>query len=253
MSTAERCYPELRERAVRMVRGQRSEYSSEWATMRSIAEKPAARPRRCASGYGGRSATRARARAGRATSGSGSRRWNGRIGSSGGRTRSCARPRLFSRRRNSAAARSDAGIHRPASGGLRGRADLREAADRPVDVLCTQGPTGRPGAVPGPSAARRDLHLLLARLKFTARLGGPTDSAPAPAQSLPAARAARAATWRSRRTAGTTTNAPATTGLILWDSSGSAPDFAVVGVRMIGTSGRRIRTGGCGRRSCRGP
>lgn len=120
MSTAERCYPELRERAVRMVREQRSEYSSEWATMRSIAEKPAARPRRCASGYGGRSATRARARAGRATSGSGSRRWNGRIGSSGGRTRSCARPRLFSRRRNSAAARSDAGIHRPASGGLRG-------------------------------------------------------------------------------------------------------------------------------------
>lgn len=95
MSTAERCYPELRERAVRMVREQRSEYSSEWATMRSIAEKPAARPRRCASGYGGRSATRARARAGRATSGSGSRRWNGRIGSSGGRTRSCARPRFF--------------------------------------------------------------------------------------------------------------------------------------------------------------
>lgn len=52
-------YPaELRERAVRMVREHASEHASEWAAMRSIAEKVGSvRPRRCGCGCARRSVT----------------------------------------------------------------------------------------------------------------------------------------------------------------------------------------------------
>jgi len=46
-------YPaELRERAVRLVLEQQPTHPSEWAAITSIAEKMAARRRRCASGSG---------------------------------------------------------------------------------------------------------------------------------------------------------------------------------------------------------
>ena len=59
------------------------------------------------------------------------------------RTRSCVRRRLFSLRRSSTADRSDGGLRRCAWGQIRGRAHLQGPADSPVDLLRTQGSTGR--------------------------------------------------------------------------------------------------------------
>lgn len=72
------------------------------------------------------------------------------------RTRSCARPRLILRWRSSTAARSHDRLHRRSPPGLRGRADLSRAADRPVDLLGTCRPATQPRAPTGPSAAGRD-------------------------------------------------------------------------------------------------
>jgi hypothetical protein len=59
--------------------------------------------------------------------------------SCGGRTRSSGRRRRISPRRSSTAERSDGGVHRRPPGGVRGRADLCGAADRPVGVLRAPG------------------------------------------------------------------------------------------------------------------
>ena len=67
--------------------------------------------------------------------------------------RSCARRRLFSPKRSSTANRRDGGLHRPTPGGTWGRADLQAVADRPVDVLRTQGPGSGPWAVAGAGEA----------------------------------------------------------------------------------------------------
>ena len=66
-----------------------------------------------------------------------------RTSSCGGRTRFCARRPRISHRRSSTAERSDGVVHRRPSRALWGRADLRGAADRPVDVLRAQGAARR--------------------------------------------------------------------------------------------------------------
>lgn len=71
-----------------------------------------------------------------------------------GRARSCATRRRILPRRSSTAARNDGRVHRRPSGPRRGRADLRGAADRPLDVLSSSRagrPTRRAGR-PEPSA-----------------------------------------------------------------------------------------------------
>jgi hypothetical protein len=50
--------PEVRERAVRMVQEHASEYPSQWAAIRSIAERSAARTKPCGGGCARRSAIR---------------------------------------------------------------------------------------------------------------------------------------------------------------------------------------------------
>ena len=58
-------------------------------------------------------------------------------------------------RRSSTAARDDGVVHRRSSGSIRGRAGLRRGADRPIDVLRTQGAReGEPERAPG--RVRRD-------------------------------------------------------------------------------------------------
>jgi len=56
-------------------------------------------------------------------------------------------------RRSSTAYRSDGPIHRRTQRGLWGRADLRPAADRPVDVLRAPRTACQPGAAPAPCEA----------------------------------------------------------------------------------------------------
>jgi transposase-like protein len=60
---------------------------------------------------------------------------SGRIESSSGRTRSCARHRLFSPRRSSTAKRSDGVVYRLPPGTIWGRVDVPSVAHRPIYVL----------------------------------------------------------------------------------------------------------------------
>src|SRR5262249_20756231 len=79
------------------------------------------------------------------------------IASSGARTRSCGRRRRFSPRRSSTADRSDDRVHRRRARGPRGRADLRAAADRPVDLLCAEGAGPRSDQALRSGATGRDV------------------------------------------------------------------------------------------------
>ena len=58
MSSSNKYSPEVRERAVRMVLELQGDHDSQWSAIRSIAQKMAARARRCASGSGRANATR---------------------------------------------------------------------------------------------------------------------------------------------------------------------------------------------------
>ena len=88
--------PEVRDRAVRMVLEHRGEHVSQWAAIRSIAEKIGCTARDAASlGAAGRALTRACGLVQRRASASASRRSSARTASCGKRTRSCARLGLF--------------------------------------------------------------------------------------------------------------------------------------------------------------
>ena len=87
---------------------------------------------------------------------SGSENWSRRIGSCIARTRFCAR-RRFSSRRSSTAHRDDGLVHRREPRRVRGRADLRAVADRPVGLLRRQESTAvgaRPAGCGAGSPAR---------------------------------------------------------------------------------------------------
>jgi hypothetical protein len=158
MKKSSKFSPEVRERAVHLVlytkgsthrRGRRS--------ARSRARLAAPR-KRCANGCVGRNATQGKGTLRMVRGTIGLRNWSGKTVRLNGPTRSCARQRLFSPRRSSTADRREGGVHRRTPGRPWGRADLCPAADRPIDVLRTQGAAGGPGARL-PPRARRDLEL----------------------------------------------------------------------------------------------
>jgi transposase-like protein len=103
MKTATKYSPEVRERAVRMVREHQGEHDSEWATIVSIAGKigcTAETLRRWIRQADKNSGQRE----GVTTAGpSGSRRWSGRCGSCARRTKFYARHRRILPRRSSTA------------------------------------------------------------------------------------------------------------------------------------------------------
>ncbi len=128
--------PEVRERAVRMVYEHTPEHASQWAAIRSIAEKlgctaetlrrwvrQAERDARPASGPDDR-----RARAS-------SSELEREVVELKRANEILRKASAFFARRSSTADRSDGGLHRSAPRDVRGRADLRGAADRPVDVF----------------------------------------------------------------------------------------------------------------------
>jgi transposase-like protein len=113
---------EVRERAVRMMNEHRGEYGSEWEGICSIASKI------------GCTAETLRRWIRRAERIGGSRISSGKCASCARPTRSCARrPRILPRRSSTAGSGHDR-IHRRSSRGLRGRADLQGAADRPISL-----------------------------------------------------------------------------------------------------------------------
>ena len=81
---------------------------------------------------------------GRARRRLGSRNSSARSASFAEPMRSFAKRRRISPRRSSTADRGDGVVHRRASRGARGRADLQKASDRPVDLLRAEGPRGGP-------------------------------------------------------------------------------------------------------------
>ena len=140
MNRATRYSPEIRERAVRMVFEHQAEYDSQWAAMGSIAAKI------------GCTAETLRKWVRRAERDQGLR--EGLTTSDRDRLKALERENrelkraneilrkasAFSPRRSSTANRSDGVVYRGTPGRLWGRADLRAAADRPVNVLRAQGP-----------------------------------------------------------------------------------------------------------------
>ena len=114
-------------------------------------------------------------------SGYGLRTWSVRSVSCDERTRSCVRRRLFSLRRSSTADRSDGGLRRCAWGQIRGRAHLQGPADSPVDLLRTQGSTGRshaPAATCAPRFTLKRPPKAAARARFPRPSVDCTRSAP---------------------------------------------------------------------------
>ena len=91
----------------------------------------------------------------RPRSAAGSRSWSVRCVNCAERTRSCARRLRTSPRRSSTVARGDGTVHRRTSWPIRGRAALRRAADRPIDVLRAQGTRSAAVAQCGTGASRR--------------------------------------------------------------------------------------------------
>jgi Transposase len=120
MARPSRFSPEVRERAVRMVFEHAQDHPSQWAAITSIAEKIG-----CAAET--------------------LRHWVRQAEQDHGR-----RPGL-----SSTAERSDGGVHRRPPGDVRGRADLRGPADRPIGVLRATGPDPGSPASARASPARR--------------------------------------------------------------------------------------------------
>ena len=156
--------PEVRERAVRMVREHREAHASQWSAIQSIAAKIGC------SGETLRNWVRQAERDDGARPGPTSEERE-RIralerevrelrqslsGLDPGPTSSCARLRRILRWRSSTADRSHDRLRRRSPCVLRGRADLPTAADRPVDVPCPcHRPTrAGPGVRPRPAGRR---------------------------------------------------------------------------------------------------
>jgi transposase len=164
--------PEVRERAVRLVLAQQDAHDSQWAAIESIAGKIGCtaetlrkwvqQRERVDGKHAGlttderlrlRELEREHRELRRANEIHG-RRWR------------------FSPRRSSTADRNDGRVHRRRARSLRGRADLRAAADRPVDVLCAEGAGPRAGETLGTGTAG-PCHLQLDDLNtHRHRLGG---------------------------------------------------------------------------------
>src|SRR5262249_2564005 len=157
--------PELRERAVRMVFDHAHEHPSQWATIRSVAEKlgctvEALRRwvRQAERDAGKRPGltTNEREELKRLQRENFKLKRAGERRSSGSATRSSSATRLpFAPRRGQTAERNNGGLHRPPPGPLRSRADLCGPAHRSVDVLPAEGAAAGSGATIGPGPARQ--------------------------------------------------------------------------------------------------
>ena len=121
--TSTRYPPEIRERAVPMALEHQDDHGRNGRRLARSRRRSAARRRRYAAGFG-RLSGQWPSLVRRARSGTGSRRWSGRSGSCGRRTRFSARPPNILRWRSSTADPSHEVVHRRASRRLRGRADL---------------------------------------------------------------------------------------------------------------------------------
>ena len=144
--------PEVRERAVRLVFDHEHQHESQWAAIRSVAEKIG-----CTSEtlrHWVRQAERDTGRRPGLTTEERDRLkslWSGRIGSSSGRTRSCGRPRRFSRRRSSTADRGNGGFPRHGTGTRTGSSRcVRSCPSPPRPTFATSGVRRIP-----PSRSRR--------------------------------------------------------------------------------------------------
>ena len=134
--------PEVRERAVRLVFDHEHQHESQWAAIRSVAEKIGCTSETLRQWV--RQAERDTGRRPGLTTEERDRlktleRENRELKRA---NRSCGRPRRFSRRRSSTADRGNGGLHRHGAGTVRGRADVCGPAHRPRDLLSTQAVSG---------------------------------------------------------------------------------------------------------------
>ena len=150
MSKATRYSPEVRARAVRMVFEHQAEYSSQWAALGLIAAKIGCTAETLRSWV--RQAERNTGRRDGVTSAE-----RDHVNALEREVRALRRANeilrkasAYTRRRSSTADPSDGEVHRRSPRCVRGRADRRGIADRPVDVLHAPGQSG--GPMPGAAA-----------------------------------------------------------------------------------------------------
>jgi transposase len=148
MARASKFPPEVRERAVRMVVAHAEQHESQWAAIRSIAAKLG-----CAAETLRSWVRQAERDAGNRPGLTADERQ--RLKTSSARTSSCAAHEILEKasayfaQRNSTAERSDGPVHGRTLGDVRGRADLRGAADRPVCLLRAPALATRAAATAG--------------------------------------------------------------------------------------------------------
>jgi transposase-like protein len=150
---APRKYPgELRERAVRLVFEKRREQGRMRGPIAEVGEQLGINPETLRNWIKQAEIEPASGPVARPTTPPGSLSWNGRSVSCDGPTRSSS-PRRPSSRRSSTAHIADGHLHRRTPGGVRGRADLRAAADRSCHLPAPQEPNAVPARA-GRRAAR---------------------------------------------------------------------------------------------------
>ena len=135
MGRPSRYSPEVRDRAVRMVFEHQGEYGSQWATIASIASKIGCTSETLRK-WVRQTERDTGQRAGLTTDEKQRLKERERENRELKRANEILRRhRHFSRRRNSTAEASGDRVHRSESEPVRGRVDLQDAADCPVDVL----------------------------------------------------------------------------------------------------------------------